>query len=314
MQKRSLVLGTTLAALLASAPGALWTDHAGLCFVSTAQAQRLSSVDISIFFDELAPHGRWLSTRRHGYVWVPDNVAPDWRPYTDGQWVYTRRYGWLWVSDEPYGWAVYHYGRWGYDDDYGWFWVPGSEWAPAWVSWQYSDEYVGWAALPPSGSGYAFSVSVGAVSIGICAWRFVPTRYFLDRNIHTHIVHGTRNPELLRATRRAGSVRVVNNVVVNNVINVSDVERVVKRKVVAHEVAPAKKVGPVTESGQVVRAFRPTIAKAQPKGAPKKAAAADRLENKPCRLEGRREGAGQGRTAAEDRAQGQSRARAEDRA
>ena len=284
MQKRSWVLGTTLAAVLTAASGVLWTDHAGPGFVSTAQAQRSNKVDISIFFDELAPHGRWLSTRRHGYVWIPDSVAPDWRPYTDGHWVYTRRYGWLWVSDEPYGWAVYHYGRWGYDDDYGWFWVPGSEWAPAWVSWQYSDEYIGWAGLPPSGSGYAFSVGVGAVSIGIGAWRFVPTRYFLERNIQTHIVVGARNPQLLRATRRAGSVRVLNNVVVNNVINVRDVERVVKRKVAVNEVAAAEKSGPLTESGQVVHAFRPAIAKAQPRGVPKQATAAERLENKPAAL------------------------------
>ena len=125
MRKQSMLLGTILAGTLAAASGAFSTGHVGLSFVSAAQAERVSSVDISIFFDELAPHGRWLSTRHHGYVWVPASISPEWRPYTHGQWVYTRRYGWLWVSDEPYGWAVYHYGRWGYDDEYGWFWVPG---------------------------------------------------------------------------------------------------------------------------------------------------------------------------------------------
>ncbi len=283
MLKRSLLLGTAVAGVLVANPGFLRTDHAGLHFVSPAHAQRSSNVDISIFFDELAPHGRWLSTRRHGYVWVPARVAQDWRPYSDGHWVYTRPYGWLWVSDEPYGWAVYHYGRWGYDDDQGWFWVPGSEWAPAWVSWQYSDEYVGWAALPPSGSGYAFSIGTGAITIGIGAWRFVPTRNFLDSNVQTHILVGNRNPEVLRATRPAGSVRVVNNVVVNNVINVTNVERVVARKVVVHEVTTAEKAGPITDNGQVVRAFRPAIAKTQPKAVPKQAAAAE-LENKPAAL------------------------------
>ena len=284
MEKQPLLLGVTLAALLAAATGGLGTDHAGLGFGSAAQAQRVSGVDISIFFDELAPHGRWLSTRRHGYVWVPASVSPDWRPYTDGQWIYTRRNGWLWVSDEPYGWAVYHYGRWGYDDNAGWFWVPGSDWAPAWVSWQYSDEYIGWAALPPTSSGYAFSANAGAISIGAGAWRFVPTRNFLDSNIHTHIVGGARNPELLRATQPAGSVRVVNNVVVNNVINVTNVERVVKRQVAVHEVVAAEKSGPITQSGQVVRAFQPTITKGQPKAAPKQATTAETLENKPAAL------------------------------
>ena len=80
MAKQSLLLGVTLAAVMASAPGGLRTDDAGLGFVSAAQAQGVARVNISIFFDELAPHGRWLSTRRHGYVWVPASVAPDWRP------------------------------------------------------------------------------------------------------------------------------------------------------------------------------------------------------------------------------------------
>ncbi len=170
MKKRSLLLGTAVAAVLAATPGVLRTDHAGPGFMSTAQAQRSSNLDISIFFDELAPHGRWLSTRRHSYVWVPDSVAQIGGPIGWSVGVHSAN-GWLWVSDEPYGWAVYHYGRWGYDEEYGWFWVPGSEWAPAWVSWQYSDEYVGWAALPPSGSGYAFSISTGPTLIGIGAWR-----------------------------------------------------------------------------------------------------------------------------------------------
>ena len=297
MQYRTFLLGLVLAAVLAVVPSALRTDHIGIGFVSAAAAQTENGVDISIFFDELEPQGRWLSTRHHGYVWVPANVAPEWRPYTHGEWVYTRHYGWLWVSDEPYGWAVYHYGRWGYDDDYGWFWVPGSQWAPAWVSWHYSDEYIGWAALPPSDRGYAFSLNVGAVSIGVGAWRFVPTRDFLDSNIDTHILAGGRNPELLQATRSAGSVRVVNNVVVNDVINVTNVEQVVNRKVIVHEVAAAEQPGPVTKSGEVVRAFQPSIANRQPKAAPKQAASADMLENKPAALKADAKAQGEGKAA-----------------
>jgi hypothetical protein len=57
--------------------------------------------------------------------------------------------GWTWLSDEPYGWATYHYGRWYQDSEIGWAWVPGNDWAPAWVSWQEGNDYVGWAPLPP---------------------------------------------------------------------------------------------------------------------------------------------------------------------
>src|SRR3954449_9355478 len=107
-----------------------------------------SSVDIGFFYDDLAPYGHWIERPRYGWVWTPRNVSSSWRPYQDGRWVWTED-GWTCVSDEPYGWATYHYGRWYDDPDYGWEWIPGDEWAPAWVSWQEADDYVGWAPLPP---------------------------------------------------------------------------------------------------------------------------------------------------------------------
>ena len=72
----------------------------------------------------------------------------NWAPYTDGYWAYTDS-GWTWVSYEDYGGVVYHYGRWTRLPGEGWVWVPGETWAPAWVSWRTSDDYVGWAPLPP---------------------------------------------------------------------------------------------------------------------------------------------------------------------
>src|SRR5262249_44832394 len=34
----------------------------------------------------------------------------------------------------------------------GWVWIPGAEWGPAWVSWEQTDQYVGWAPLAPGGT------------------------------------------------------------------------------------------------------------------------------------------------------------------
>ena len=53
------------------------------------------------------------------------------------------------MSYEDFGGIVYHYGRWVKVEDEGWCWKPDYEWAPAWVSWRNSDDYVGWAPLPP---------------------------------------------------------------------------------------------------------------------------------------------------------------------
>jgi hypothetical protein len=103
-----------------------------------------------LFYDRLQSDGQWFNDPTYGFVWQPNVASSDqnWRPYTDGRWVYTDR-GWTWVSNENFGWATYHYGRWARPSERGWVWVPGSTWAPAWVSWRESDDYVGWAPLPP---------------------------------------------------------------------------------------------------------------------------------------------------------------------
>ena len=111
------------------------------------------------------------------------NVSDNWRPYTVGRWTYTDEYGWYWDSYEPFAWAVYHYGRWGYDPDYGWFWVPGDTWAPAWVQWRYSDDYVGWAPIGPGRPGYAYGVPVNYDPPIAESWVFVPPRYMTSRAI-----------------------------------------------------------------------------------------------------------------------------------
>src|SRR5439155_760584 len=57
-----------------------------------------ASVNVSIFFDELAPYGDWVSVAQYGRVWCPRHVHARWQPYVDGEWVYTE-YGWTWISN-----------------------------------------------------------------------------------------------------------------------------------------------------------------------------------------------------------------------
>jgi hypothetical protein len=129
-------------------------------------------VTLETFQQPLAPYGEWVYVPRYGQVWRP-HVAAGWRPYYYGRWEWTNE-GWLWVSDEPWGWAAYHYGRWAYDNYFQWIWVPGYQWAPAWVSWRYSDDAVGWAPLAPG-----FSLYVGTYPFYDFWWTFVPTVSFV---------------------------------------------------------------------------------------------------------------------------------------
>jgi hypothetical protein len=177
---RLLLAGFAWAAFLAT-PGLPLPGADRLGFAGTAAAQ--DSIDIDTFYDELAPYGQWVWHPRYGYVWLPEDVSPRWRPYTVGRWTYTDEYGWYWDSYEPFAWAVYHYGRWGYDEDYGWFWVPGDTWAPAWVQWRYSDDYVGWAPIGPGRRGYAYGVPVNYEPPIAESWVFVQPRYMTSRAI-----------------------------------------------------------------------------------------------------------------------------------
>ena len=68
-----------------------------------AQAQVSIDVNLSFFYDRLAPYGEWVQHPAYNWVWYPTGMPVDWRPYTDGRWVYTDDFGWLWESDLPWG-------------------------------------------------------------------------------------------------------------------------------------------------------------------------------------------------------------------
>jgi hypothetical protein len=145
----------------------------------------------------LEPYGRWRPHPRFGEVWVPTGVPRDWRPYENGHWVYTDEWGWYWVSEpaeQDWGWVTYHYGRWAFERRIGWFWVPGEEWAPAWVDWRYSNEYIGWAALPPDDL-------IDAYAAEPALWIFVPGRYMTAPRLRTYIVTPQRRATALRSTQ-----------------------------------------------------------------------------------------------------------------
>lgn len=167
-----------------------------------------AGVSFGVFYDGLSSHGEWMSIGGGVYGWRPIGVHAGWRPYTVGRWCWTN-YGWYWLSDEPWGWAVFHYGRWYYDDYYGWIWIPGYDWAPAWVEWRYSPDYIGWAPLGP----YAvFNISWGIHYrtrwyTPVHWWNFVSCGYVGHPNVHRYVYRTENNTRYIGATRSGGSVR-----------------------------------------------------------------------------------------------------------
>jgi uncharacterized protein YraI len=217
--------------------------------------------DRASFYDRLAPYGNWIWLEGQ-YVWVPQRVGPAWRPYTVGRWVYTDRYGWMWSSSEPFGWATYHYGRWGFSNRVGWFWVPGSRWAPAWVSWRQSNDYLAWAPMPPTAD-EGLGLNVRNENVPDYYWQVVPNQDFLADDLPRRIVRDkSRFAPALRETTSLGNVAVTNNnVVVNNVVNLNYVEEKTRKKVVVHKVARAKNEGNAGKvEGDAIEIFQPASA------------------------------------------------------
>jgi hypothetical protein len=121
----------------------------------------------------------------------------------------------------------------------GWCWWPDTVWAPSWVTWRYSDDYCGWAPLPPfavyqPGVGFVYhgnGVSIGFdFGLAVNCFTFVPTRYFCDPHPRHYRV------EARDETRIYNQTTVINNfnfdshnhTVINNGIEVHHITDVTR--------------------------------------------------------------------------------------
>ncbi len=177
---------------------------------------------ISYFYNALSPYGNWVNVSGYGWCWQPTVVVtnPSWRPYCDrGRWIYSDC-GWYWLSDYSWGWAPFHYGRWVSDANYGWVWSPDCTWGPAWVSWRYSNDYCGWAPLPPeacytAGVGFTYnnrSVGFGfEFGLGANCYNFVPTDRFCDYSPSRYCVSPAYVKNVCGQTKVVNKIKVKGN-------------------------------------------------------------------------------------------------------
>ena len=140
--------------------------------------------EIRYYSDDLDENGEWVYVDEYRtWCWRPLRVSAEWRPYWRGRWgAYPG--GMTWISDEPWGYVTYHHGRWGWGAGLGWYWIPGIHYAPAWVAWQSSDAYFGWAPM-----GYynrPVSWGYGAWGGGFC-WNVVEINFIHTSHLHTHL-------------------------------------------------------------------------------------------------------------------------------
>ena len=223
----------TIRALLIAA-----TTVAAVAPAARAQVDVGVNVSIGGFYDELSPYGQWVDCS-YGHCWVPARVAADWQPYTNGQWIYTQ-YGWTWVSDDPWGGTPYHYGTWVSVAGYGWSWVPGTVWAPAWVTWTYSNSYVGWAPLPPTVVFGASGYSGRPVVVHETQYVFVPTNRFVGGNVMAARVPAQQSAAIFRQTRPVTGFAVSGGIVRNTALPLTTIERASGHRIEAASVQSAR--------------------------------------------------------------------------
>ena len=231
--------------------------------------------NVTYFYDSLAPYGSWVTVADYGLCWRPTVVvsSPNWQPYCDrGRWMWTSC-GWYWQSDYTWGWAPFHYGRWHRSHHYGWVWVPGTDWGPSWVSWRYSNDYCGWAPLPPEAHyrpGFGFTYHNSSVTLGFDfgirsdCYTFVPANRFCDREVFRHRVGSRHVAPIYQKT-------VVNNYYINNnnvVINkgiaperIAAASHTQIKEVAIHDVgrAPANRGEVLDKSRNALYVYRPPL-------------------------------------------------------
>jgi hypothetical protein len=236
----------------------------GVPFAGNKGASYAQSVSIEFFHSSLERHGRWITVEGYGEVWRPAGISVSWQPYTVGRWGYTE-FGWTWISFDAWGDIPYHYGTWTFVEGIGWVWVPGYVWAPAWVTFSYSDEFIGWAPIPPtlviSTGGFSGSVNVSANF-----FVFVPARSFVNVDIRGVRVPRERNVTIINQTTNVTNFTVVNNTVHNNAISVQQVEKISGNKVQHVDINVVKTKPTRIEAGAKVQGDRLAVVGPPEKG------------------------------------------------
>ena len=217
------------------------------------------TISVQTFYDQLSPYGDWIYSSDYGYVWRPyfDNPA-SFRPYSSGgNWVYTS-YGWTWNSNYDWGWATFHYGRWDFDNYLGWTWIPGTEWAPAWVTWGSYNDYWGWAPMGPN----IYAQSNSSWYAPDPWWTFVPRNRFYSNDWNRYIYD---------RPVRVTNITYINNIYVDNSNSkghrnswyqgpqVSEVDRYSRSRVQTMKVVDNDRAERTGVHNNMFNAYRPSV-------------------------------------------------------
>ncbi|MEW6732695.1 MAG: DUF6600 domain-containing protein [Acidobacteriota bacterium] len=216
--------------------------------ITVGGARQYSELEVSFgfFHNSLSPYGHWVNIGSYGPCWRPANLVVGWQPYFhNGYWAYTE-YGWTWISRDPWGHIAFHYGTWFYDPFYGWVWMPGYVWGPAWVTWMYTDHYIGWAPLPPT---FRFRGRHGfagrPVVVNNNYYVFVSSEHINTTNLNIVSVPVEKRVEIIRTARPATTISIVNNHIINHGLDAPATDRIKRTPMPIEQVSREARIKPI---------------------------------------------------------------------
>jgi len=268
-------------------------------------------MDVSYFYDYLSDYGTWIDYPGYTHVWVPYEGGLSWHPFSHGRWVWTD-YGWTWVSYYQWGWIPFHYGRWDWSPALGWFWIPDTIWGPAWVSWRYADDCIGWVPLPPR---YRYSRGSGLylsfIDVPDDCWIFVDNRHFADVYVERYVLPRYRNGEFVRRTVLKAQLSERGGRIVNDGLSLDEVERITHAHISVYHLKDADRPAMTRIDSDQVVMYRPDVS-VKETAQPKKVFSQDEAEHRGLVIGSRGSVKGSlGTTSIEDVAQIQERHKVE---
>lgn len=268
----------------------------------------LLTVDYKEFYDELAPHGKWVQVNASDlgidmkqtswlknenrifsrllgiedayayadigmfFAWQPSpdltvsvtagEPAPVYVPYSNGQWVNTDA-GWYFKAPTPYEETVHHYGRWVYDPVLGYVWVPGNVWAPAWVDWRESDDYVSWAPIPPSV--YFVNNIITVPVIEEDRYVVVEKKYFVEPDMYKYkyMYKENKNKIMIKEMVKRDGPMIVNKTIINKGPEPEGIEKVTGKKLEKIKIKNVENKGDVRYAAGEYDVYTPKLKKVE---------------------------------------------------
>ena len=195
----------------------VWNERRDRVALARGGGYQYLPEELRVYSSDFDENGRWVYASEYGYVWTPTVVVTgDWAPYRNGRWVW-RGGDYVWIGYEPWGWAPYHYGRWSFVARIGWCWVPPSRgdvfWAPGYVGWVRTGDYVAWVPLAPREVYYGHG-NFGRYSVNVANGNTRPVRV---TNVYRNISVRNGITVINQTTFVTGRQAVVDRNVVANV-------------------------------------------------------------------------------------------------